>query len=108
MGCGACISLGAHFGARLVLVVASVIALISFGAQLFVAPVLLPLQWLAARDSDRPGRVVFTGLAVLLLFEVGWIGGYILTQSEPAAVVIAIAWTAIAGVAFKRTAWNDL
>lgn len=97
------LSHSAHLGARFVLLVASVVALMSFGGQLFLAPVLVPLQWLAARDSDRNGRIVFTGLATLLLLEVGWIGGYIVTEQELLSLLIAVVSGGAAGLLFFWT-----
>jgi len=90
--------------ARFVLLAASVVALMSFGGQLLLAPVLVPLQWWAARTSDRQGLIVFTTLATLLMFEVGWMGGYIFTENELLSIAVALVWGAVAGGLFYRTA----
>ena len=62
---------GGWWLARLLLAAASCLALLSPGGQLVLAPILLPLQWGAARASGPSGRAGFTILAALLLLEVG-------------------------------------
>jgi hypothetical protein len=63
---------------RVALVAYSVLALLSFGGQIVVAPFLVPLQWLAARFSTRPWRMVFSALSGLIVGEVVWILGDLL------------------------------
>ena len=95
---------GASLVGRFLLLVVSVIALLSFGGQLILAPVLIPLQWLAARAADRNGRIVFTFLASLLMFEVGWMLGYLATSNPALSVVGAVAAGGATAILVYRTA----
>jgi hypothetical protein len=95
---------GARLLTRFVLLVASTVALMSFGGQLLLAPILVPLQWVAARFSDRNGGIVFTALASLLMAEVGWMLGYMATDHEFPSVLWALGWGAATAVLFYRTA----
>ena len=87
--------------ARTLLVVVSVAALLSFGAQVYFLPLLIPAQWLAARHSHRPGHALVTLLAALLVAEVGWMIGYELATEW--AVVIGVATGAVIGALFFHT-----
>jgi hypothetical protein len=92
---------GLWWTARSLLVLVSIAALLSFGAQVYFLPFLIPAQWLAARHSGRPGRVLFTLLAALLVAEVSWMIGYELATEW--AVAIGLATGAVIGVLFFST-----
>jgi hypothetical protein len=95
------LGLGLWWTARALVVAISIAALLSFGAQVYFLPFLIPTQWLAARNSDRRGHALFTLLAALLVAEVGWMIG-----DEMAAewsVAIGVAMGAVIGVLFFRT-----
>jgi hypothetical protein len=92
---------GLWWTARSLLFVISVAALLSFGAQIYFLPFLVPAQWLAARHSHRVGRFLFTLLAALLITEVGWMVGYELAAGW--AVAIGAATGAVIGALFFRT-----
>lgn len=87
--------------ARSILFVISIAALLSFGAQVYFLPFLIPAQWLAARHSRRTGHYLFTLLATLLVAEVGWMIGYEFAPDW--AAVIGVAMGAIIGALFFRT-----
>lgn len=92
---------GLWWTARSLLFVISIAALLSFGAQVYFLPFLVPAQWLAARHSHRAGHYLFTLLATLLVAEVGWMIGYELAAHW--AVVIGVATGAVIGALFFRT-----
>lgn len=77
-------------------------ALVSFGGQLILAPFLIPTQWLAARRSELPGRVLFTTLAGLLVGELGWMAGYVIA-GDTAAMILGAASAAIAAALLFTT-----
>lgn len=87
--------------ARSILVVISIAALLSFGAQVYFLPFLVPAQWLAARHSHRIGHALFALLAALLVTEVGWMIAYELTAEW--AVAIGVATGVVIGALFFRT-----
>lgn len=88
--------------ARSLLVAVSLVALVSFGGQLILAPFLIPTQWLAARRSELPGRVLFTTLAGLLVGELGWMAGYVIA-GDTAAMILGAASAAIAAALLFTT-----
>lgn len=92
---------GLWWTARALLVFISIASLLSFGAQLYFLPFLVPAQWLAARHSDRAGHVLFTLLAALLVVEVGWMIGY--EMAAEWAVVIGVVMGVGIGALFFRT-----
>ena len=92
---------GLWWTARALLVAISIAALLSFGAQVYFLPLLIPTQWLAARHSDRPGHALFTLLAALLVAEVGWMIGY--ETAAEWAVAFGVAMGAVIGALFFRT-----
>ncbi|HZD23952.1 MAG TPA: hypothetical protein VE569_11200 [Acidimicrobiia bacterium] len=92
---------GWWWAARSLLVVVSIAALLSFGGQVYFLPLLIPAQWFAARHSHRPGHVLFTLLAALLVSEVGWMIGYVLATQW--AVVIGVAAGVVIGALFFST-----
>ncbi len=81
----------------------SVLILFSFGGQLIVAPVLLPMQWLIARNTSGWASRAFSILGALLLVEVVLVGPTLLIGESRAAVAaglfLAVGCTAI----FYRT-----
>ena len=88
---------GPWWVARTLLAAGSVIALLSFGGQIVLAPLLVPLQWGAAKNSHVPGRALFTVLAALLMIEFGWIFGFLITQNEVAGGILGL-FVAAAGI----------
>lgn len=92
---------GLWWTSRSILFVISIAALLSFGAQVYFLPFLIPAQWLAARHSRRAGRYLFTLLAALLVAEVGWMIGYEFAAEW--AVAFGVATGAIIGALFFRT-----
>jgi hypothetical protein len=75
-----------------VLVLATVVCLLSIGgAMLFAFPVLVPLHWLAARNSGPVGAGGWAVLAGLSLFEAGWMLSYAATGTEVPSAVAGIA-----------------
>lgn len=98
------LGLGLWWTARALLVAISIAALLSFGAQVYFLPFLIPAQWLAARKSDRRGHALFTLLAALLVAEVGWMIGY--EMAAEWSVAIGVTMGAVIGVLFFRTTTN--
>lgn len=92
---------GLWWTARSILFVVSIAALLSFGAQIYFLPFLIPAQWLAARHSHRVGHALFTLLAALLVAEVGWMIGYELAAGW--AVPLGVMAGTIIGALFFRT-----
>lgn len=76
--------------ARALLGAAGVVALLSFGGQIVLGPVLIPLFWLVARRTRRAERIGFTILASLLAAEVIWILGYLLAGQQVATVAAVV------------------
>jgi hypothetical protein len=79
----------------------SVAALISFGAQVYFLPFMIPAQWLVVRHSQRVGHALFTLLAALLVTEVGWMIAYELAPDW--AVVMGVTLGLIIAILFFRT-----
>jgi hypothetical protein len=92
---------GLWWTARSLLFVISIAALLSFGAQVYFLPILIPAQWLVARHSQRAGHALFTVLAALLVTEVGWMIGYELAAEW--WLVIGVATGAVIGGLFFHT-----
>ena len=84
---------------RALLVAATVVCLLSMGgAMLFAFPVLVPLHWLAARDTGPNATAAWALLAGMSIFEAGWMLTYVLTdQAGPSLVVGAVLgiWTVV-------------
>jgi hypothetical protein len=55
----------------------TVLLLLSMGAAILAAPVVLPLLWWAARATGRGVRVIAAILAALVIGEVAWAGVYL-------------------------------
>lgn len=92
---------GLWWTARSLLFVISVAALLSFGAQIYFLPFLIPAQWLVARHSYRAGHALFTLLASLLVAEVGWMIGYELAGDW--AISIGVVTGVVIGTLFFHT-----
>ncbi len=81
----------------------SLVILFSFGGQLIVAPGLLPVQWLIARNSDGWVATAFSLLGSLLLFEVLLIGAALMLGNSLAIAVVGTAVGLLGGSLFFRT-----
>ena len=92
---------GLWWTARSLLFVISVAALLSFGAQIYFLPFLIPAQWLVARHSHRAAHALFTLLASLLVAEVGGMIGYELAADR--AVAIGVVIGVVIGALFFHT-----
>lgn len=80
----------------------SLLILVSFGGQVMVAPVLLPVQWLIARHTSGWTSMAFSVLGVLLTVEVIWLG-WILAVGDGTAALVGGSFVAIgSGVVFFR------
>ncbi len=55
---------------RVLLGAAGLVTLFSFGIQLWVGPLLIPLTYFAARKSQHAGQVMFSALAAVLFGQV--------------------------------------
>ncbi len=80
----------------------SFVMLFSLGGQLIVAPALLPMQWLVARNTDGWVSRAFSLLGAALLAEVLYLG-LLVVAGGGLAVVIAATVAIAAGVVFYRT-----
>lgn len=89
--------------ARAALLGASVLALLSFGGQLILAPILVPLQWGVARRSGPVGRATFLVLAGLLMAEFFVLVGALLSESDTVAAVAGLIVAATATYALYAT-----
>lgn len=84
---------------RTLLVLATVLFLLSMGGgMLFVWWVLVPLHWVAARDSGPGATAGWALLAAASMGEVGWMVGYVAIDDEVVAALIGLA-TSIATAA---------
>jgi hypothetical protein len=89
--------------AKTVLVGATVVCLLSIGgAMLFAFPVLVPLHWLAARNSGPVGSGGWAVLTAFSLFEAGWMLSYALTGTEVPSLLIGVGLGVGAAVLFLR------
>ncbi len=89
--------------ALLVLGAASIVALLSFGGQIVLAPLLVPIQWMVARRYTTLVRAVFNVLAALLMTEFFVIVGTNALDSDTAAAVVGLGLGVVATVVFYRT-----
>jgi hypothetical protein len=81
----------------------SVLILISFGGQLIVAPVLLPVQWLIARNTAGWASRAFSLLGGLLLMEVLYLSVMLIDGDSPQAVVAGLLAATGGSLVFIRT-----
>lgn len=83
---------------KVALVLVTLLCLSSMGgAMLFAFPILVPLHWLAGRDSGSFAVGGWALLAALSVFEAGWMLAYI--ASNHAAAGLAVGLAAAVGVA---------
>ena len=105
---------------RTILAALTLLLLASMGGTgIFASPILLPLLFIAAVRSGRPGRAVFSVLGGLVAAEVAWAGVYVLS-GEPAIVIWAVplavflavtaAYLWVSGLGIERSAasWHAL
>ncbi|MEA2001939.1 MAG: hypothetical protein U9N84_08660 [Actinomycetota bacterium] len=90
----------------LVLGAFSILILFSFGGQVIVAPVLLPVQWLIARNVSGGASRSFSILGALLLAEVVLVGSTLLIGERPAGVIVGLLLAVGAAAIFYRTSQN--
>ncbi len=89
---------------RGILAVLGGFALVGFGGQVVLAPVLVPLEWAVARLSGRIGRALFVVLLALLVGEVAWILASLwLEPVSTPAIVVALGGTLGSGLLAWRT-----
>ena len=79
--------------------------LLSFGGQLLFGPFVLVIEWILARISPRPLRILWSGLAGLLAAEIIYLivdmnGGQIRTFT---GLLLGSATAAVIGLMFFRT-----
>src|SRR5688572_31861902 len=78
--------------AKVVLVAATVVCLLSIGGAMLVAvPVLVPLHWVVSRDSGPFGTGGWAFLAAMSMLEAGWMLTYVISENEVLGLVIGIA-----------------
>ncbi len=88
---------------KTVLVLATLVCLASIGgAMLFAFPVLVPLQWLAARRSGPYATGAWALLAGLSMFEAGWMLAYVATDAVMFSMVVGLVVGASTAVTFVR------
>ena len=88
-----------------ILAVFSAVVLFSFGAQVIVAPALLPAQWLIARHTRGVTSMMFSALGALLAAELVWIATS-LFQGEGVSTLVGVTVVAaglLAGFVFFKT-----
>jgi hypothetical protein len=84
---------------RVVLAAVTVVLLTSMGgAAIFTSPVLLPLLFVAAVRSGRPGRIVFSLLAGIVAAELVW-AAVLWTAGETPIIIWAVPLVALCAVA---------
>lgn len=85
-----------------------IIALLSFGGQLVFALPVLVAEWLLARISPRPLRVIWTCLAALLAGIAAYVavGEIASSPDEVMQVVVGILAAAVTGWLFIRRTWH--
>jgi hypothetical protein len=81
----------------------SFVMLFSFGGQLIVAPALLPVQWLVARNTDGWVAKAFSLLGSALLAEVVYLGVLVMIGESLAIVLLGAAVALAAAAVFYRT-----
>ena len=89
--------------AKAVLVVATIVCLLSIGgAMLFAFPVLLPLHWVASKDSGSYATGGWAFLAAMSVFESGWMLTYVLTDNGTIGFVVGVVVASAVATAFIR------
>jgi hypothetical protein len=91
---------------KVVLAVATLILLSSIGGAMGVAaPLVLPLLWLATRDSRTPGALLWIFLAIATIGEATWIYTYLVVgEKEPFIWLIPLGGMTATGVVFTMEA----
>jgi hypothetical protein len=90
--------------ARLLLAVVGVLALLSFGGQIYYGFAILVLEWWAAARSETGWRALFVVLAGLLAAEMGWILGHMITEADtPGAFIGGAVGIAVTAVFWRTT-----
>lgn len=92
---------------RVAVVAYSALALASFGFQVVLAPILLPIQWGIAKVSNRPWQLVLAWLAGALCGEVAWLVAGQLGAATVPSLFVGAAAAVGAGVLFVRTTAID-
>ena len=91
--------------AKVLLVFATVACGLSVGgAMLVAAPVLVPLHWLAGRDSGGYGAGGWAVLASTSVFEACWMWTYAITDSAVIGLFAGGAAAVVTGIVFLRRA----
>jgi uncharacterized membrane protein len=73
--------------------------LLSFGGQLLFGPFILVIEWILARISPRPLRLLWSALAGLLAGEIV----YLIVEMTPIGFLLALATASVTGLLFVRT-----
>lgn len=81
----------------------SVLILFSFGGLVVAAPVLLPVQWIIARDTSGWVSTTFSVLGAVLLGEVLYLVFTITVGESPAARVLGVLLALGGAYVFFRT-----
>jgi hypothetical protein len=93
----------ARTAAKVALVAATLVCLASLGGVMAYAfVVLVPLHWLATRESGPYEHAMWTVLAALSVFEATWIIGFVATGSDVGGAVIGVALGLATAVLFLR------
>lgn len=91
--------------AKAVLVVLTVGCALSMGgAMLVAAPILVPLHWLAGRDSGGWGAGAWAVLASVSVFQWAWMVAYSTTEAAGGSALVGFAGFAVTGALFLRGA----
>ena len=100
----------ARVSSGIALAAVTVLALSSIGGLVgWMAPVLLPLHWLAARHSRAVTRFIWIALAALTVAEATWILGYLVSgRDSPALWLIAIVALLAVALGFERSTREPL
>jgi hypothetical protein len=104
---------------RTVVAALTLLLLVSMGGAIFASPILLPLLFIAAVRSGRPGRAMFSFLGGLVAAEVAWAGVYVVS-GEPdvviwagplmafLAVTVGYFWVTGLGIETSAGSWHAL
>lgn len=82
------------------------IVLLSFGGQVLLGPIVLPVEWMLARISARPLRIAWSVLAGALVAEIAYLvlDTNVAAIDGPAAILAGVAVGIPAGILIYRTA----
>lgn len=76
------------------------------GLFIYTAPLLLPLYWVAARDSPWLGAAAWIVLAGIQAAEVSWAAAYSAAGGDTTLVAVVAALTLISTVTVYAIAWR--